>query len=351
MIKTRMTELFGIKHPIMLAGMNWITEPELVAAVCNAGGLGVLATAATTPEDSRKSIRQIRKLTDKPFGINQILIGPGAKANIDVAIEEKVPIINYSLGKPWFIEDVHKYGGKVLGTTAIARHALRAAELGCDAIVITGQEAAAHGANATSMVLIPMVSSQIKVPLIAAGGFYNGRGLAAALVLGADGISMGTRFMLSKESRVHDNFKKLCLQASEQDTLYSDHFDGMPGRVLKNKVSEEMMKGGLPIKEAFQGAREIKQLLKLSYWQFIKLSFQMMRADEGSPLMAQAREAAGTRKHLKAIFEGNEQEGILFAGECIGPIKEILSVKQLIDEVIAEAEETLEATRKKIGKS
>jgi enoyl-[acyl-carrier protein] reductase II len=350
MIKTRMTELFGIKHPIMLAGMNWVTEPELVAAVCNAGGLGVLATAATTPDETRKSIRQIRKLTAKPFGVNQILIGPGAKTNIDIAIEEKVPIINYSLGKPWFIENVHKYGGKVLGTTAIARHAVRAAELGCDAIVITGQEAAAHGANATSMVLIPMVSAQIKVPLIAAGGFYNGKGLAAALVLGADGISMGTRFMLSKESRVHDNFKKLCLQASEQDTIYSDHFDGMPGRALKTNVTEEMVKSGLPIGEAFKGASEIRKLLKLSYWQFLKLSFQMMRSDEGSPLIAQARQAAGTRKHLKAIFEGNEQEGILFAGECIGAIKELLTVKQIIDEVISEAEDTLGAIRKKIGK-
>ena len=350
MIKTRMTELFGIKHPIMLAGMNWITEPELVAAVCNAGGLGVLATAATIPEETRKSIRQIRKLTNRPFGINQILIGPGAKANIDIAIEEKVPIINYSLGKPWFIEDVHKYSGKVLGTTAIARHAVRAAELGCDAVVITGQEAAAHGANATSMVLIPMVSNQIKVPLIAAGGFYNGRGLAAALVLGADGISMGTRFMLSKESRVHENFKKLCLQATEQDTLYGDQFDGMPGRVLKNKVSEDMMKGGLPMKEAFEAASEIRRLLKLSYWQFLKLSLQMMRSEEGSPIMAQARQAVGTRRHLKAIHEGNEQEGILFAGECIGAINDLPSVKQIIDGVIAEAEEVLEATRKKAVK-
>jgi len=348
MIKTRMTELFGIKHPIMLAGMNWITEPDLVAAVSNAGGLGVLATAATTPEETRKAIKQIRTLTDKPFGVNQILNGPGAKPNIDIAIEEKVPIINYSLGKPWFIEEVHKYGGKVLGTTAIARHALRAAELGCDAIVITGQEAAAHGANATSMVLIPMVVSKIKVPVIAAGGFYNGRGLAAALVLGADGISMGTRFMLSKESRVHDNFKQLCLQATEQDTLYSDHFDGMPGRALKTKVTEEMVKSGLPIGEAFKGASEIRKLLKLSYWQFLKLSFQMMRSEEGSPLMAQARQAVGTRRHLIAIREGNEQEGILFAGECTGAINELLNVKQIIDGVITEAEAALEAARKEV---
>ncbi|MBM4446739.1 MAG: nitronate monooxygenase [Chloroflexi bacterium] len=351
MFKTRMTELFGIKHPIMLAGMNWITEPELVAAVCNAGGLGIFATAASTPDETRKNIKQIRKLTDKPFGVNQILIGPGAKENIQVAIEEKVPVINYSLGKPWFIEQVHSYGGKVLGTTAIARHAVRAAELGCDAVVITGQEAAAHGANATSMVLIPLVSSHIKVPLIAAGGFYNGRGLAAALALGADGISMGTRFMLSKESRVHDNFKKLCLQATEQDTLYSDHFDGMPGRALKTKTTEAMMKSGFPLMEALKGASEVKQLLGLSFWQFMGLSFQMMRAEEGSPLWVQARQAAGARRHMKAIYEGDEKEGILFAGECCGGIGDLPSVKEIIDRVIAEAEETLETTRKKLVKS
>lgn len=200
------------------------------------------------------------------------------------------------------------------------------------------------------MVLIPIVSSQIKVPLIAAGGFYNGRGLAAALVLGADGISMGTRFMLSKESRVHDNFKKLCLTATEQDTLYSDRFDGMPGRALKTKVTEDMTKSGFPITEAFEGAREIKQLLKLSFWQFVGLSFKMMRSDEGSPLWVQARQAVGTRRHLKAIYDGDEKEGILFAGEVCGGINDLPSVKEIINRVITEAEETLEATRKKVGK-
>lgn len=217
------------------------------------------------------------------------MIGPGAQENIQVAIEEKVPVINYSLGKPWFIEQVHSYGGKVLGTTAIARHAVRAAQLGCDAVVITGHEAAAHGADATSLVLIPIVARQVKIPIIAAGGFYDGRGLAAALVLGADGISMGSRFMLTKESNVHDKFKQLCLQATEQDTLYSDRFDGMPGRALKTEASEVMMKSGFPLVEAVQGALEIKRLLKLSLWKFIGLSFQMMRAEEGSPLWVQAR--------------------------------------------------------------
>ena len=348
MFKTKMTELFGVKHPIMLAGANWITEPKLVSAVCNAGGLAIFATARCTPEETRQNIRQIRELTDKPFGINQILVGPGAKENIDVAIEEKVPVINYALGKPWFIEQVHEYGGKVLGTTALARHAARAEQLGCDALVITGYEAAAHGADATSMVLIPIVASQVKIPLIAAGGFHNGRGLAAALVLGADAISMGTRFMLTKESVLHENFKQLCLKATEQDTLYSTVFDGMPGRALKTKAAEAMMKGGFPLVEAFKGASEIKQMLGLSLWQFIRLSFQMMRADEdSSPLWVQAREAAGVRRHLKSINNGDLEEGILFAGQDIGGINDVPSVEELIERVVAEAEDVLEAVRGK----
>ena len=165
-MKTRITELVGIEHPIMLAGMNWITQPKLVAAVCSAGGLGVLGIARFTPEETRENIRETKALTDRPFGINQTLNVPLAKDNVQVAIEEKVPVINYSLGRPWFIEQVHKYGGKVLGTIATVKHAIWA-----------------------------------KVPLIAAGGFYDGRGLAEALVLGADAVSMGTRFMLTSVDR------------------------------------------------------------------------------------------------------------------------------------------------------
>ncbi len=349
MLRTKMTELFGIKHPIMLSGANWITEPGIVSTVCNAGGLGIFATARCTPEETRKNIREIRELTDKPFGINQILVGPGAQENIQVAIEEKVPVINYALGKPWFIEQVHEYGGKVLGTTALAKHAARAEQLGCDAVIVTGHEAAAHGADATSLVLIPIVANHANVPLIAAGGFHDGRGLAAALALGADAIAMGTRFMLTKESILHENFKQLCLKASEQDTLYGNVFDGMPGRALKTKAGESMMRGGFPLVEALKGASEIKQMLKLSLWQFIRLSFQMMTADEdSSPLWVQAREAAGARRHLKSINDGDLEEGILFAGQNIGGIDDLPSCQELIERVVAEAEETLEAARQKV---
>jgi len=347
MIKTRFTEMVGIKHPIMLAGMNWITTPKLVAAVCNAGGLGILATAAYTPEETRKHIREIRKLTKKPFGINQILIGPGAKENIDVAMEEKVPIINYSLGKPWFIDQVHAYGGKVMGTIAVARHAVRAAQLGCDMLAVTGHEAAAHGDTATSMVLIPLVASQVKIPLIAAGGFYDGRGLAAALVLGADAISMGTRFMLTQESLVHENFKQLCLRATEQDTLYSDVFDGLPGRALKSPGAEAMMKKGFSLLESARSALEVKRILKLPLWKFLGLSWTMMTSEEGKGPLILARSANGAIRHLKAINEGDEKEGFLFAGQSVGGIQDMPTCKEVIERIVEEAEKKL----KEIGRN
>jgi len=338
MLKTRMTEMFGVKHPIMLAGMNWITEPKLVSAVCNAGGLGILAIARCTPKETRELIRRIRDMTDKPFGINQILIGPGAKENIEAAIDEKVPIINYSLGKPWFVDAVHAYGGKVVGTIAIAKHAAKAVQAGCDALVVTGHEAAAHGAAATSMVLIPIVAGMVKVPLIAAGGFYDGRGLAAALALGADGISMGSRFMVVKESMVHENFKRLCMEATEQDTLYDTVFDGLEGRVLKTKEALAMTKRGFPVVEAFKGAMLVKQLMGLSWPKLAAISLEMLRAEEGHPLWVLARQAVGNMKHLKALNEGDVEGGILFAGQCCGGIADNPTTRELIDRIMADAE-------------
>jgi enoyl-[acyl-carrier protein] reductase II len=347
MLKTRMTELFGIEYPIMLAGMNWITDTKLVATVSKAGGLGIFATARCTPEEMRENIQEIRKLTDKPFGVN-VILRPGSQEKIKVAIEEKVPVVNYTLGKPWFIDQVHAYGGKVIGTTAVAKHAAKAAQLGCDAVVVTGHEAAAHGDKATSMVLIPIAASSVKVPVISAGGIYDGRGLAAALALGAEGVSMGTRFMLTKECVLHENFKKMCLAATEQDTLYDTVFDGMWGRVLNSKGSEELQKGGLGLAERLHAALKIRKVLNLSYPAFMAMGFKtMMAGDAGATLWVQARQAVGAVKSMKAIYEGDTENGFLFAGQNIGGIRDVPTVKELIERVVAEAEQTMDAMQKK----
>ena len=238
-----MTELFGIKYPIMLAGMNWLTKPKLAAAVSNAGGLGILSCQQYDPESLRGAIKEIRALTTKPFGVN-ITLGMGSKPLVKVIIDEKVPVVNYALGRPpeitTVIKAVHDYGGKVIGTIAVKRHALRSEELGADMLAITGYEAAAHSGNIGSIVLVPAVTSTVKIPCIAAGGYANGKGLAAAIAMGAEGISMGTRLAATREAEVPDILRKVWVNSGEEDTIIDPAFDGINCRVLKNEAAERV---------------------------------------------------------------------------------------------------------------
>jgi len=351
-MKTRITELFGIKHPIMLAGMNWLTYPEFVAAVSNAGGLGNLAISSHTPEELRRDIRKIRELTKKPFAVNQILISPTARENLAVVIDEKVPIVNYTLGRPPdiapLVKEVHSYGGKVMATVALARHAVRAEQLGVDAINITGHEAAAHGGYATTLVLIPLVASSVKIPITAAGGFFDGRGLAAALALGADGITMGTRFAMTKECRLHEHWQQVIVKATEQDTVYVDVGDpAINARVLKTKKAEAAMKKRFPLIEAMAGAIETKRLLKLSWWGLIRSSLSTRKGEGGMGIREQLRYAADTAKAKEVMFDGDENAGTLPVGQVIGGITDIPSCRELIQRIVTQAEAVLELARAK----
>lgn len=352
-MKTRMTELFGIKHPIMLAGMNWLTTPKIVAAVSNAGGLGNLAISSHTPEELRSDIREIKGLTDRPFAINQILLSPTARANLAVVIDEEVPVVNYTLGRPPeiapLVEAVHSYGGKVMATVALARHAVRAGQLGVDAINITGHEAAAHGGYATSLVLIPLVARSVEVPITAAGGFYDGRGLAAALTLGAHGVTMGTRFAMTKECPLHEHWQQTILRATEQDTLYMDVGDpAVNARVLKTKKAEAEMSKRFPLVSATAGILDTKRLLKLSWWELIRSAFSTSKGEGGMGMREQIRYAASTARAKQVMFDGDENAGTLPIGQVIGGIDDVPTVAELVERIIAEAEEALEATRQQI---
>jgi len=351
-MKTRMTELFGIEHPIMLAGMNWLTQPKIVAAVCNAGGLGNLAISSHTPEELRSDIRKIRELTDKPFAVNQILLSPTASANLAVVIEEKVPIVNYTLGRPPaivpLVEAVHGYGGKVMATVALARHAVRAEQLGVDAINVTGHEAAAHGGFATTLVLIPLVASSVKVPITAAGGFCDGRGLAAALVLGADGITMGTRFAMTKESPLHEHWQQVIIKATEQDTIYMDVGDpAVNARVLRTKKAEAEMRRRFPLFSDMAGVLETRRLLKLSWWELIRSGLSTRQGEGGMGMREQLRYGASAARAEKVLFGGDEKAGTLAIGQIIGGISDVPTCQELIERVAAEAEKVLEATTEK----
>ena len=347
-MKTRITELFGIKYPIILAGMSYVTTPRLVAAVSNGGGLGILGGSPYTPEGLKEAIGEIRSLTDKPFGVNVTLLIPGAPDLVNTILEAKVPVVNYALGKATeIIRAVHGYGGKVIATVALERHAKRSEEDGVDAIIVTGYEAAAHAGNVGSLVLLPTIASQVKVPIIGAGGFCDGQTLAAALVLGADGISMGTRFALTRECILHQNYKQLMLKAGAEDTIFSDRFDGLLSRALKTPKAEAVAKRRLPIIESLSNAIRLKRELKLPLWELIRGALRMGKAQKLG-LSGLALIPVGMVEYKRAIVSGDEN-GIMLAGQNSGRITNLPTCAELIERIVSEAEEALKELREKIN--
>lgn len=333
-LKTRITELFGIKYPILLSGMSWISLPAMVAAVSNAGGLGILATGPLDPEQTREAVREIRRRTDRPFGANASLMLPGATKNAEVLLAERVPVINFALGKgDWLVREAHAYGGRVIATVTNAYHAGRAQDYGCDSVIATGHEAAGHGGPATSLVLIPSLADTLDIPVIAAGGFADGRGLAAALALGAEGIAMGTRFMNTKESALHRNFKCLALSKGIQETLYSRRFDGIPCRVLDTPAARRAIARPLNLAVAFFNARIIARQMNLP---FAKLCIGVI-ASGWKTARQLAYFANAFQRVLAATEAGDEAEGVLPTGQSTGLIHDEPTVAELIARMVAEA--------------
>lgn len=333
-VETRLTRLIGIDYPLVLPGMSWISTPPLVAAVSNAGGLGILATGPLNADQTREAIRQIRESTDKPFGIGATLLMPGAEQNARVALEENVPVVNVSLGKAdWVAQGVHGYGGTLISTVTTAKHAQSAIDSGADALMVTGHEAAAHGGDVTSLVLINALAEQFPdIPLIGAGGFANGRSLAAALSLGADAVAMGSRLAVSKESPLAETMKQAVAQASESDTLYGSNFDGIPARVLKTPLAKKLMKSRpwLPtiIYRAFAAARD----MEIPLWKV--LPGMLTQYDK---MFMVAQFGAATNAIQAATVDGSLENGVQFIGQSAGLINTIESVDDIVQTIVLEA--------------
>jgi enoyl-[acyl-carrier protein] reductase II len=350
MLETRITKMLGIQHPIVLSGMTWVSLPKLVAAVCNAGGLGIFATGAKSFDEVRENIREIKSLTNKPFGVNLGLLLPGVEKMIQVTIEEKVPVINYAMGRPdELVKTAHAYGAIVIGTVAHLKHAVRAERGGADALIVTGFEAGGHLGELSTSVLVPLVASNVKVPIIAAGGFCDGRGLVAALALGADGISMGTRFIMTKESIIHQRMKKRVLESDGEDTMATDRFDGIPCRFIKTVGLNKMLERRFSVKDAMLGALHIKQAQGVSTWELFNSAFKIRR--EGIPVQRVGDLASGLLRAKAGITEGDEEYGIYSCGQVAGRIDDIPSCSELIERIITEAEYILAALNRKLVKS
>ncbi|WP_223253445.1 NAD(P)H-dependent flavin oxidoreductase [Chromobacterium amazonense] len=332
---TAITRLLGIERPLLCPGMSYIATPELVAAVGNAGGLGILATGPLTPDQTRAAIRRIRELTDKPFGVGCTLMMPGAADNARVALEEQAPVINYSLGKgDWIAEAAHRYGGKVLATVVTEKHAVSAEKCGADALLVTGHEAAAHGGSVTSLVLVPAIRRASSLPIVAAGGFAGGEGLIAALALGADAVAMGTRLAMTRESPVHANTKDMVLQRGVADTLYSKNFDGLWCRMMDTPAARRASRKPLGLIPAAFRASAVARRMGMPV---LKVAIGGMLS-QPQALRQLALFGAATESIRLAIQDGDHEKGVQLIGQTQGLIDDVPTVAELLARIMDEAQ-------------
>jgi len=312
MLKTRITEMFGTAYPIVQGGLMWISTAPLTSAVANAGGMGFMTALSFPDADAlRAEIRKCRQMTDKPFGINLTFLPtlrpPDYPAYIDVCIEEGIRFIETAGRNPEpYMDQIKSADIKVIHKCTSVRHAVKAEKIGCDAVSIDGFEAAGHPGedDVTSLVLVPLTRDAIRIPIIASGGFADGRGLVAALGLGADGMNMGTRFLATQEAPVHDNVKQALIKGTERDTRLIMRTLRNTERVLHNtavdKVLEIEQRGGTKIEDIapFVSGLVGKDMLE----------------------------------------EGDMEKGVLSAGECMGLIHDIPTCRELLDRIMAQAE-------------
>lgn len=306
-MKTRITELLGIEHPIIQGGMAWVAESHLAAAVSAAGGLGLIGGANAPAEVIRNYIREVKAVTDKPFGVNVMLMSPYADEVAKVVVEEGVKVVTTGAGNPEKYMEMWKAAGiKVIPVVASVALAKRMERYGADAVVAEGTESGGHIGEATTMTLVPQVVDAVSIPVIAAGGIGDGRGIAAAFMLGAEAVQMGTRFLVAKECTVHQNYKDRVLKAKDIDSTVTGRTHGHPVRCLRNQMTRE----------------------------YVKLE------NEGKSFEELEYLTLGTLR--KAVQEGDVTNGTVMAGQIAGMVSKEQTCKEMIDEMMAEAAKLLQ---------
>lgn len=305
-MKTKITELLGIEYPIIQGGMAWVAEYHLAAAVSEAGGLGIIGAGGAPASFVREQIQKVKEITDKPFGVNIMLMNPEADQIAQAVVDEGVKVVTTGAGNPgkymamWKEADI-----KVIPVVASAALAKMMERAGADAVVAEGMESGGHIGEATTMTLVPQVVDAVKIPVIAAGGIADGRGFAAAMMLGAQAVQMGTRFIVARESIVHDNYKQKVIAAKDIDTAVTGRSTGHPIRCIRNKTTREYLK------LEKEGA---------SFEELEKLTLGGLR---------------------KAVVEGDVIEGSVMAGQIAGLVKKEQTCAEMIQEIMTQAEKLL----------
>ncbi len=342
-MKTRITELLGIKYPIIQAGMNFVSYVPLAAAVSNAGGLGILTASDQTPEELRENIRKLRKLTNNPFGVNLVPYIPGYQAFCRVVLEENVPVFCHGLGDPFKLLNMKKPREMIFMPTAgSSGQAIKMEKDGADAVIVQGMEAGGHVGYIASSVLIPKVSESLKIPIVAAGGFCDGRGLVAALALGAEGIAMGSRFIATQECPVHPDVKEAFLKAKEEDAIVSSKYDGFRLRSIPGEKVKRYKGWWSRPWTVLPGVWDMKKGFKTSLAELFRAAKDLRRL--GAPLMQVAVGCAMVRHTLS---NGDMKRGVLPGGQVVGRLHDIPTCQELIERIVAEAEGIMDSFRVK----
>ncbi|WP_431956156.1 NAD(P)H-dependent flavin oxidoreductase [Nocardia lijiangensis] len=344
-LHTALTELVGIEHPVVQTGMGWVAGPSLVSATANAGGLGILASATMTFAELEAAIAKTKAQTDKPFGVNIRADATDATERIDLLIREKVKVASFALApKQDLIAKLKDAGVVVIPSIGAAKHAVKVASWGADAVIVQGGEGGGHTGPVATTLLLPSVLDAVDIPVVAAGGFFDGRGLAAALAYGAAGVAMGTRFLLTQESSVPDAVKQEYLSRQLQDTVVSLKVDGMPHRVLNTELVQRLENSGRwrGFAAAVSNAARFKSMTGMKWSTMVKDGLAMRKAKDLS--WSQVIMAANTPMLLRAgLVEGNTHAGVLAAGQVTGIIDDLPTCKELIDHVVTDALARIEA--------
>lgn len=306
MFKTSICGILGIRYPILQGGMAWVATAELAAAVSNAGGLGIIGAGNAPGDYVRSEIKKVKKLTDKPFGVNIMLLSPFVDEVIDIVYEERVPVITTGAGNPGkYIARFKEIGTKIIPVVPAVALAKKMEQEGVDALIAEGTESGGHVGELTTMALVPQVIDAVKIPVIAAGGIADGRGFVSAMALGAQGVQMGTVFVCASECTAHENYKKALIKAGDRGTVVTGRVTGHPVRILKNKLSREFDK-----LEKASGTIE----------EYEKLGVGRLRA---------------------AVVDGDADYGSVMAGQICGLVKDIKPAKDIIEDIMNEANKVI----------
>jgi NAD(P)H-dependent flavin oxidoreductase YrpB (nitropropane dioxygenase family) len=343
-LQTRATELFGVDYPIVQTGMGWVAGPSLVIGTANAGGLGILASATMTLEETVAAIAEVKSRTDRPFGVNMRTDAADIEQRVDLLIAEGVKVASFAQApRPDMVKKLKDNGLVVVPTVGARRHAEKVAEWGVDAVLCQGGEGGGHTGTVPTSLLLPEVIDAVDIPVIAAGGFHDGRGLAAALAWGADGIAMGTRFLLTADSPVPDEVKAVYLSTPVTGTVVSKAIDGAPQRVIRTEVIDNLERTGvLQLPRAGMNALRFRKLTGTSIGDLLREGRNMKKNQDLT--WAQVAMAANAAMLTRAsMVEGRLEVGILPTGQCVGVVDDLPTCDALISRIVAEATERFDA--------